>query len=132
MATINVRRATTQDAAAFARVMGHPEVLGNLMQVPYTSEELWRARLADIAVPGKPDLLLVAELDGDVVGTAGLHPAGTALRRRHAMMLGISVLPEAQGQGGPVNGRSSHIAEMTMLQQVPSPAPVPGFGPART
>ena len=42
---------------------------------------------------------LVAILDGKVVGTAGLHPVGTALRRRHAMELGICVAAPAQGHG---------------------------------
>lgn len=101
---ITIRRATTQDAAAYARIMGDPAVLANLMQVPHTSEELWRSRLAETLAPGKPDLALVAErpdADGQprVVGNAGLHPVGPALRRRHAMMLGIAVAPEAQGQG---------------------------------
>jgi len=97
--TITLRRAGVQDAAAYARVMGDPGVYPGLMQMPYTHEELWRARLADSLVPGKTDLLLVAELDGAIVGTAGLHPVGPAVRRRHAMMLGISVLPQAQGKG---------------------------------
>ena len=47
----------------------------------------------------RPGLPLAAELNGAVVGTAGLHPVGPALRRRHVLMLGISVLPEAQGKG---------------------------------
>jgi putative acetyltransferase len=96
---ITIRRATTQDAAAFARIMGDPSVLPNLMQVPYTSEELWKTRLAELLTPGKGDMVLVAERDGRVVGTAGLHATGPALRRRHVMMLGISVAQEAQGQG---------------------------------
>ncbi len=95
---ITLRRATTADAAAFARIMGDPEVLANLMQVPYTSEEIWQARLADNNAPGKADLSLVAERDGVVVGSAGLHPAAQ-IRRRHAALLGISVAREAQGQG---------------------------------
>ena len=96
---IRIRRATTKDAAAYARIMGDPEVLANLMQLPYPTEELWQARLAETSAPGKADLLLVAERDSVVAGTAGLHPAGPALRRRHAMHLGISVAREAQGQG---------------------------------
>jgi putative acetyltransferase len=97
--TLTIRRATTKDAAAFARIMGDPAIYPGLMQLPYTNEGLWAARLADFDVPGKPDLPLVAELNGEVVGSAGLHPTGPALRRRHTMMIGISVAPAAQGQG---------------------------------
>jgi len=97
--TLTIRRATTKDAAAFARILGDPEVLPNLMQLPYTSEELWQQRLADNNTPGKLDLSLVAERDGRVLGSAGLHPTGPALRRRHVAMLGISVASDAQGQG---------------------------------
>ena len=96
---ITVRRATTQDAAAMARILGEPGVLANLMQMPYTSEEVWAARLAENAVPGHLDLPLVAELGGEVVGSCGLHPVGPAARRRHVMTLGISVAGAAQGCG---------------------------------
>jgi putative acetyltransferase len=95
---ITVRRSTPRDAAALARIMGDPEVLPNLMQLPYTSTEIWERRLADNDTPGKTDLSLVAERNGHVVGSAGLHPA-VQTRRRHAAMLGISVAREAQGQG---------------------------------
>ena len=97
--TITIRRASAKDAAAFARLMGDPAVYPGLMQLPYTDEEVWRARLAEHALPGKTDLPLAAEVGGEVVGSAGLHPVGSALRRRHALTLGISVLPAAQGQG---------------------------------
>lgn len=97
--TITVRRAGPKDAAAFARIMGDPGVYPGLMQLPYTSEDIWRARLAENEQPGKADLPLAAELDGEVVGTAGLHPVGPALRRRHVLMLGISVLPQARRCG---------------------------------
>ena len=101
-----IRRARLADAAAFARIMGDPSVLPNLMQVPYTSTELWQARLSETLALGKPDLMLVAERtgkagegEGEVVATAGLHPVAAVLRRRHAMMLGIAVDQSAQGQG---------------------------------
>ena len=96
---LTIRRAGPGDAAAFARILGDPEVLPQLMQLPYTSEAIWRTRLADNDTPGRIDLQLVAERGGVVVGSAGLHPVGPATRRRHAMMLGISVAREAQGQG---------------------------------
>lgn len=94
-----VRRATTKDAAAFARMMADPAVFAGLMQLPFPSEEMWSQRLVDSLAPGKTDLLLVGELDGEVVASAGMHPSGTALRRRHAMMIGISVARAAQGRG---------------------------------
>ena len=97
--TITIRRATPRDAAAYARIMGDPAVYAGLMQLPYTSEEVWRARLADSCEPGKADLLLVAEVGGEVVGTSGLHPVGPSPRRRHVMMLGISVAPTSQRRG---------------------------------
>ncbi len=94
-----LRRATPADATEFARINSHPEVQPNLMQLPYGSAERWRQILADNDQPGKTDFVLVAERGGRMVGSAGLHPAGAALRRRHAAMLGISIEPEAQGQG---------------------------------
>jgi L-phenylalanine/L-methionine N-acetyltransferase len=97
--TITVRRATPADAAAFARIMGDPAVFPGLMQMPHTNEEIWRARLVEGMAPGKIDVALVAERAGDVVGSAGLHPVGAALRRRHVVTIGISVAREAQGQG---------------------------------
>ena len=99
-----IRRVQPSDAAAFVRVMGHPEVQANLLQMPYPGLAQWQARLAEGAAPDKPDLLLVAELpdqhgDWQVVATSGLHPTSPALRRRHVMNLGIAVAPEAQGRG---------------------------------
>ena len=98
-ATITVRRARPDDAAAIASMMDEPVVYANLMQMPHASEEAHRARIADSTAPGKTDLLLVAEKDGKVVGSAGMHAVGPALRRRHAVMIGLSVTSEAQGQG---------------------------------
>lgn len=97
--SITVRRATPRDAAAYARLMSDPQVYSNLLQLPMPSEELWQARLSESSAPGKSDLLLCAEVGGEVVGTSGLHPAGVPLRRRHAWMLGISVAPAAQRRG---------------------------------
>jgi hypothetical protein len=74
--TITVRRTSVQDAAALARIMGDPAVYPGLMQMPYTDEDTWRARLTESCAPGKTDLLLCAELDGKVVGSCGLHPVG--------------------------------------------------------
>ena len=99
MSALLIRRARVDDAAALARIMSHPDVLSGLLQMPYNDTAVWAARLADVFAPGKTDLMLVAERDGGVVGNCGLHPAGTQLRRRHAMHLGLAVAPEAQRQG---------------------------------
>lgn len=96
---IAVRRARPSDAGAYARIMGDPLVLPGLQQLPYASEESWHARLTEMGAPGKSDVLLVAERGGVVVGTCGLHQTNPSPRRRHAMVLGISIASEAHGQG---------------------------------
>lgn len=97
--TLTLRRATPADAPEFVRITSHPAVQPNLLQLPFASVERWRQVLADNDQPGRTDIVLVAERDGRLLGSAGLHPAGQAIRRRHAATLGISVAPEAQGQG---------------------------------
>jgi len=97
--TITIRRASTKDAPAFARMMADPAVYPGLLQMPYASEERWATMLAEGQAAGTPDVHLVAERGGEVIGSAGLHAAGKALRRRHVMAMGISVVKEAQGQG---------------------------------
>lgn len=97
--SITIRRSQVSDAAAIAELMSDPEVFGGLLQLPYPSEELWRQRLTKGVSPGTTDLHLVAILEGKVVGSATLHPEGMALRRRHAMDLGICVAAHAQGRG---------------------------------
>jgi len=94
-----VRRTRVGDAAAYARMMDHPDVYPNLLQTPYASEDHWKARLAESTALGSPHVQLVVEADGTVVGAAGLHPIGTSPRKRHSMMLGINVDAAWQGRG---------------------------------
>lgn len=99
-----VRRTRVSDAASYARLMSHPEVYPNLLQMPYGSAEQWQARLADSCAPNSPHVQLVAEAhaagqEPEFVGSAGLHPVGTSPRKRHLMMLGINVAVEWQGRG---------------------------------
>ena len=95
---ITVRRARPADAADFARVMGDAEVYASLMQLPFPSEAMWRARLEELSAPSSTAILLMAERGGRVLGSMGLHPA-TQIRRRHTATLGISVDPACQRQG---------------------------------
>lgn len=97
MRPITIRRATVDDAAAFAALMFDENVFGNLMQMPYPTVDLWRKRLAELPADA---LSIVAERDGGVVGSAGLHMASPGVvRRRHVAYLGISVAVAAQGRG---------------------------------
>lgn len=94
-----LRRARPADAAAFAAQMADASVFGNLMQMPWPTEDLWRQRLeATVAARESAEVLLVAERDGQLLGSLGLHPVDR-VRRRHAAMLGISVGAAHQRQG---------------------------------
>jgi L-phenylalanine/L-methionine N-acetyltransferase len=97
--TIHIRRAKSSDAAAIARMSQDPAVFGGLLQLPYTTEEIWRERIERASNDGSADIMLVAELDGVVAGNAGLHGASLQVRRRHVLGLGISVALEHQGKG---------------------------------
>jgi len=94
-----VRRVRRDDAAALAATMSDPQIARGLLQMPHGSEDFWRKRIDDM--PGGNaalDIMLVAERGGIVLGNAGLLGV-SALRRRHAAGLGISVARSAQGQG---------------------------------
>jgi putative acetyltransferase len=94
---IQIRRVRPQDAAAITQLVAEPEVFGNLLQMPFPSEASWSHRLTQI--PTDHSVQLIAERQGQVVGSAGLHANGSHVRRHHAMGLGIWVAAKAQGQG---------------------------------
>ena len=98
---ISIRRARPDDAGAIAALMDEPAVFANLMQMPYASEEGQRARIADSLLPGKTDLLLVAERDGRIVGQFLLYRRPPDLRvPRESIDLGqASTDPAARGTG---------------------------------
>jgi len=99
MTTLTLRRSRPADAAAVAQFTADESVYPNLLQLPYPSEERWRKVLEDHDAPGSAHMVLVAVEDEQVVGMAGLHPVGLAMRRRHVMYLGISLARHAQGRG---------------------------------
>ena len=94
-----VRRTRVSDAEAYARLMSHPEVYANLLQMPWPSPDHWHARLTESCAAGSPHVQIVAEADGKVIGAAGLHPIGLSPRKRHSMALGINVDLDWQGRG---------------------------------
>jgi putative acetyltransferase len=96
---LRIRRMVPADAAGMARMMAEPEVYGGLMQMPYPSEPMWAARLASPPEEGSAELKLVAERDGELVGSLGLHPVTQRVRRHHVAILGLSVVRAAQRSG---------------------------------
>lgn len=94
-----IRRSRVEDAGAFAAIFAEPAVYGNTLQMPFPSEATWKERLTAVNQADSRHLVLVAERGGQVVGNAGLHPAGDSPRRQHALCLGITVAGHAQGQG---------------------------------
>ena len=96
--TIIVRAAEPGDFEALREIMSRPQAQANTLQLPLPSAETWKKRLAEWQ-PG--DRLLVAELDGRVVGNLGLHNHQQAQnpRRRHIGYLGMAVHDAWHGRG---------------------------------
>ncbi len=93
---IVIRRAEPSDAEAIHATFMGPKVIAGTLQLPYPSIELWKKRLAEVALA---DYFLVATIDSHVVGNLGLHEAGKSPRRRHVGAIGMSVRDDSQGRG---------------------------------
>lgn len=93
--TITIRHAEPEDYAAIAAIYAAPRAAAGTLQVPLQTVEVWKQRLSTKA---PQDRILVAELNGEVVGNLGLHPV-TNVRRSHAAGIGMGVRDDAQGQG---------------------------------
>jgi len=91
-----VRARRKADAAQMARLHSEPSVMEGTWQMPFQTEAGWLARF-EITPPGST--VVVAEVDGAIVGSAGLFTLGASPRLRHSAMFGISVHPDAQGRG---------------------------------
>ena len=94
--TITIRHAEPADYEAVRETMSQPRALAGTLQIPYPSLELWKKRLAETK---DGDKVLVAEVDGKVVGNLGLHLAAPSPRRRHAYALGMAVHDAHQRAG---------------------------------
>ncbi|MFO1317032.1 MAG: GNAT family N-acetyltransferase [Burkholderiales bacterium] len=93
---ITVRRGSVDDAEAIRAIFAMPRAMAGTLQLPYPTAEMWAKRIAENA---NDDYMLVAEVDGRVVGNLGLHPASRSPRRRHAASIGISVRDDWQRRG---------------------------------
>jgi putative acetyltransferase len=91
-----VRARRKSDAARMAQLHSEPSVMEGTWQMPFQTEAAWAARFE--ATPAG-STVLVAEVDGRIVGSSGLFPIGAGARKSHAASFGISVHPSVQGCG---------------------------------
>jgi putative acetyltransferase len=70
-------------------------VIWGTLQMPYQSAEEVRKR---IETPAEGSIRLLAEIDGRVVGSAGVH-RGRSPRRQHSAVIGMMVHPEYWNRG---------------------------------
>ena len=92
---LTLRAARPSDAEAFANNLREPSVRWGTLQVASTPNALWTGRLT--RRDRDHGTMIVAELDGRVVGHAGLHPEPFPSHRCAA--IGMTVSTAAQGRG---------------------------------
>ena len=90
-----IRGQEPEDSDAVGRLLVQPGVVPGTLQVPYTPIASRRAA-ADMFSPDQHRL--VAEIDGQVVGSIGLT-VNPRPRRRHTADLGMAVDQDHQGRG---------------------------------
>ena len=86
--TIKIRAAEPEDYEAIRETMMQPLAQAQTLQLPYPPLEMWKKRLAETPAG---DHVLVAEIDGKVIGNLGLHAMPNRMRRRHVGFIGMSV-----------------------------------------
>lgn len=92
---IVIRRAEFADAAQLQQVYANTNTYSGTLQLPHPSLEMWQERVKTL---DQNSTMLVALVDGVVVGSAGLHPEKNS-RRRHVASLGIGVADSFNGRG---------------------------------
>ncbi len=92
---ITIRKVEPADAEAIWKCYTAPRVVRNTLQMPYRSLESVRELLTK---SGEGDHILVAVVDGEVVGTIGLHTK-TRPRINHIGEIGMMVRDDWQGKG---------------------------------
>ena len=95
MSEILIRAAESSDADAIQEIFNQPIAQANTLQLPWRSVEQRRDWLSRVAAEGH---VLVAEIDGRVVGQLGLH-VQTAPRRRDVGSFGMAVHDAFHGRG---------------------------------
>jgi L-phenylalanine/L-methionine N-acetyltransferase len=96
MPHVSVRHAEPEDYEAMHRIMSGPKAAAGTLQLPLQSAEAWRKRLAE---PPEGLILLVACVEGEVVGNLGLETFPNRPRMRHVGSIGMAVRDDWQGKG---------------------------------
>ena len=82
-----------RDLEAWTAIHNDLAVAAGTLRIPFEGAGLWQGRFANSG-PGR---ILVAEIDGQVIGGIGFHRYSG--RTRHAGTFGMGVLPAHQGRG---------------------------------
>jgi putative acetyltransferase len=93
---IQVRHAEPGDFEAIHRIYTQPKVVWGTLQLPFTSAERRRERLAQSQ---EGTFTLVACVEGEVVGHLNLRTFPHSPRRKHAGSIGMGVHDDWQGKG---------------------------------
>ncbi len=96
MPHVSVRHAEPDDYEAMHRIMSGPRAAAGTLQLPLQSAEAWRKRLAE---PPEGLFLLVACVEGEVVGNLGLETSPNRPRMRHVGSIGMAVRDDWQSKG---------------------------------
>ena len=92
---ITIRKGEPADAEAIWRCYTAPQVVRDTLQLPYRSLESVRELLSKST---ESDHILVAVVDGEVVGVIGLHTLSRP-RVNHRAEIGMMVRDDWQGKG---------------------------------
>jgi putative acetyltransferase len=95
-AAVVIRAAEPGDAAAISALLGRLGTVEGTLQVP---DLPIASRLEMLARVEPRDCKLVALVEGEIIGMAGLHSMQPSLRRSHVRLLGIALASEWQGRG---------------------------------
>jgi putative acetyltransferase len=93
---IVIRAAEVRDAEAITRIYNAPRAQWGTLQLPFVSVEARRKRLAE---PRPGFYNLVAEVEGDVIGSIGMDTFGDRPRKAHVASIGMAVRDDWQSKG---------------------------------
>jgi len=93
---IEIRHAEPEDFSALHTIYTGPKVVWGTLQLPFSPAEKQRKRLAE---PREGSYVLVACVEGEVIGHLHLETFPNSPRRKHVGHIGMGVHDEWQGKG---------------------------------